>query len=411
MLAELAATAVLAVVGPSLSERLIYDFPSGWLRGGLPAAALIAGDRRAMYGTTAFGGTGGCNDIYPGCGTVFTLSPKRGGFTQRVIYNFQGKGDGFRPSDIVRDGNGDIYGLAEIGSDRRPMLFRIAKSASGYSETTLFQFPDIQRPSGRLTVGSDGSLYGADISFSTKSQATYGMIFRFTRSAGGVTERVLYDFLTVPEGVSPRAPLLVDESGVVYGATAFGGTTNGTDCVERGCGTIFKLTPSARGYKLNTLYRFTGGADGFLPSALIRDAAGTLYGATSLGGRNTCPNGSCGTVFSFNVATRKHTVLYDFTSSGLWYPAGDPLTLDGTGALYGTTGQYGAGNQNGGVYKLGPTPAGYVESVAHVFAGSPNDGASPMGGLLLGPSGTALYGTTYWGGSGGIGTAFELTTL
>ena len=96
-----------------------------------------------------------------------------------------------------------------------------------------------------------------------------------------------------------------------------------------------------------------------------------------------------------------------FQESGLWYPGGDPLTFDTTGAIYGTTAEYGAGNQFGGIFKLAPTSSGFVESVAHVFAGSPADGNSPTGGLLLAPSGNALYGATYWGGNG-IGTAFEL---
>jgi uncharacterized repeat protein (TIGR03803 family) len=406
MLAGLAAIALFAIFGPALPERLVYDFPSTWIRGGLPGAGLIEGDRGEMYGTTVFGGTGGCDNIYPGCGTVFELVPWRGGFKQGVIYDFRGKEDGFGPDGLVRDRAGTFYGLAKIHHNR-PSLFEIALSESGYFETTLFRFPNIQLPSGQLTIGPDGSLYGADISFTTKGQYTYGMIFRFTRSAGSVTERVLYNFLTVPEGVSPRAPLLIDDTGVIYGATAFGGTTQGTDCISRGCGTIFKLTPAASGYKLETLYRFTGAADGFLPSALIRDASGIFYGVTSFGG-SKCPTGTCGTIFAFNVATRTHTVLYYFTSNNLWYPGGAPLVLDATGALYGTTAEYGASNQNGGIFKLLPTPTGYVESVAHVFQGSPSDGNTSMGGLLIGPSGKALYGTTYWGGNG-LGTAFELT--
>jgi uncharacterized repeat protein (TIGR03803 family) len=406
MLAVLAAIALFAVSGPSLPERLIYDFPGSWIHGGLPGTGLIAGDRGEMYGTTVFGGTGHCNDIYPGCGTVFALTPWRGGFKQSVIYNFRREEDGFGPDSLVRDRTGTFYGLAKIHRNR-PSLFRIAPSASGYSETTLYRFPNIQLPSGQLTIGPDGAIYGADISFTTQHEYTYGMIFRFTQSGGSVTQRILYNFLTVSEGVSPRAPLVVDNAGVIYGATAFGGTTIGTDCINRGCGTIFKLTPKRSGYEFETLYRFTGGNDGFLPSALVRDASGIFYGVTSFGG-SKCPNGSCGTIFAFNAATQTHTVLYDFTSGGLWYPGGDPLALDATGALYGTTGQYGANNQNGGIFKLAPTPTGYVESVAHVFAGSPSDGNTSMGGLLLGPSGKALYGTTYWGGNG-IGTAFELT--
>lgn len=406
MLAGLAAAVGFAVFVPSLSERLIYDFPGSWLRGGLPAAALIEGDRGVMYGTTVFGGTGGCNDIYPGCGTVFEMRPQRhGGFEQNVIYNFQGKSDGSGPAGIVRDRKGALYGIA-IAPNHRPLLFRLSPTATGYSETTLYRFPAIQLPSGPLTLGPDGSLYGTNISFSTKSQITYGMVFRFRPSAAGFSEQILYDFRTVSSGVSPRAPLLVDSNGVVYGATAFGGTATGHDCINRGCGTIFRLTPSPSGYKLDILYRFSGRADGFLPSALIRDASGTLYGATSFGGPNSCPDGSCGTAFAFNVAARTLKTLHTFTSSGLWYPSSPP-TLDRMGALYGTTTEYGAHNQNGGIYKLAPTPSGYVESVAHVFAGSPSDGNSSTGGLLLSPAGEALYGTTYWGGNG-IGTVFEL---
>jgi len=406
MLVCLAVFALFAVFGPSLPERLIFDFPGTWTQGGLPAAGLIDGDRGEMYGTTVFGGTGGCNNIYPGCGTVFELTPSNGGFKQCVIYNFQGREDGFGPGGLVRDRNGTFYGLAKINRNR-PSLFEIAPSKSGYSETTLYRFPRIQLPSGNLTIGPDRALYGADISFTTKFQSTYGMIFRFTQSAGSVTEHILYNFLTVSEGVSPRTPLLIDKAGVLYGATAFGGTTHGNDCINRGCGTIFKLAPTASGYRLETLYRFTGGNDGFLPSALVRDSKGIFYGVTSFGGSN-CPDGSCGTVFAFNATTRTHTVLYYFTSGSLWYPSGDPLALDATGALYGTTGEYGASNQNGGIFKLAPSPMGYVESVAHVFQGSPSDGNTSMGGLLLDPRGTALYGTTYWGGNG-IGTAFELT--
>src|ERR1700730_13700215 len=313
MLAVLA-IALFAVFGPSLPERLIYDFPSTWIDGGLPGAGLIEGDRGEMYGTTVFGGTGGCNDIYPGCGTVFALTPWRGGFKQSVIYDFRGNEDGFGPDSLVRDRTGTLYGLAKIHRNR-PCLFRIAPSASGYSETTLYRFPNLQLPSGELTIGPDGAIYGADISFTTKHQYTYGMIFRITQSGSGVTERILYNFLAVSEGVSPRAPLLIDNAGVIYGATAFGGTTLGTDCVSRGCGTIFKLTPTPSGYSLETLYRFTGGNDGFLPSALIRDASGIFYGVTSFGG-SKCPDGSCGTIFAFNAARRAHTVRHYSETGG-----------------------------------------------------------------------------------------------
>src|SRR5579864_5326018 len=106
MLAGLAAIALFAVFGPALPERLVYDFPSTWIHGGLPGAGLIEGVHGEMYGTTVFGGTGPCNNIYPGCGTVFELTPWRGGFKQCVIYNFRGQEDGFGPDGLVRDRTG-----------------------------------------------------------------------------------------------------------------------------------------------------------------------------------------------------------------------------------------------------------------------------------------------------------------
>ncbi|MBV9102242.1 MAG: hypothetical protein JO060_01560, partial [Candidatus Eremiobacteraeota bacterium] len=125
--------AAVAVLGSSFPERLIYDFPSNWLRGGLPAAGLIAGDRGAMYGSTVFGGTGACNDIYPGCGTVFELAPARGGFKQTVVYDFQRNGDGAGPAELVRDRSGVLYGIT---STRPHLLFRLIPSLSRYLEST-----------------------------------------------------------------------------------------------------------------------------------------------------------------------------------------------------------------------------------------------------------------------------------
>ncbi|MBV9102469.1 MAG: hypothetical protein JO060_02700 [Candidatus Eremiobacteraeota bacterium] len=98
--------------------------------------------------------------------------------------------------------------------------------------------------------------------------------------------------------------------------------------------------------------------------------------------------------------------MYAFTSTGLWLPNG-PVTIGAHGGIYGTAAQYGANNANGGVFNLTPTSSGYIESAVHLFTGSPNDGNSPNGGLLLDPNRQALYGTTYWGGNG-IGTVFQL---
>ena len=85
-----------------------------------------------------------------------------------------------------------------------------------------------------------------------------------------------------------------------------------------------------------------------------------------------------------------------------------PLLADGSGNLYGTTAyggntacSYGCGT----VFKLDSTGK---ETVLHEFAGT--DGAYPAGGLVMDASGN-LYGTTVSGGSGGLCKNFGCGTV
>ncbi len=78
--------------------------------------------------------------------------------------------------------------------------------------------------------------------------------------------------------------------------------------------------------------------------------------------------------------------------------------VNDNGTLYGTT-QYGGSGGNGTVFKVS---TGGAEHVIYNFKGSP-DGATPYGRLVL-LNGT-LYGTTYAGGASGNGTIFKVSTL
>lgn len=382
-------------------ERLIYSFPR-WRRGGLPIAGLVAGDRGEMFGATVFGGTGDCHDVYPGCGIVFKLTPAAGGFKESTAYNFKNHGDGGEPQSLVRDSRGALYGITSFGYQISPVLFRLVPCGYRFCETTLYRFSGLQNPEGSLTLTPDGSLYGTNASFAS----SYGMIFRFTPSAAGFTQRILFQF-DGANGIDPRSPLLVDSSGVIYGTTSQGGTGSAPECLGGGCGTIFMLTPSASGYTETVLYNFNGINDGAFPNALVSDGSGTFYASAGLSAGDACVDGGCGTLFSFNLRTRKLKVLYQFTRSGLWFPD-SALTFKAPGTFYGTTSQNGLGDTgNGGVFKLERSGKRFVESTVHTFAGSPGDGQFPRGGLLLGPTGNALYGTTFWGGKG-AGTVFQL---
>ena len=126
----------------------------------------------------------------------------------------------------------------------------------------------------------------------------------------------------------------------------------------------------------SVLYSFPGGKSGASPINVVRDAAGNLYGVTGVGGDPSCGlNGTpgCGVVFKLSPAG-KETVLHRFTGSQA--DQGDPAAAvirDAAGNLYGTTtGAFFAGT----VFKVDKTGK---YSVLHVFTFNTIDGAHPRG--------------------------------
>jgi uncharacterized repeat protein (TIGR03803 family) len=167
----------------------------------------------------------------------------------------------------------------------------------------------------------------------------------------------------------------------------------------------------------NTLYSFTGGADGGSPfSAVVEDTTGNLYGTTALGGAS-----NCGAVYEImpmsmmGMEMWMYMPVYSFTCGADGANPYAGLLIDASGNLYGTTASGGAGTCHidnmgcGVVYELMPmTMDGMNETWMymglHTFSGTAGDGATPFTGLFMGPDGV-LYGTSY-GGSFGAGTVF-----
>ena len=294
------------------------------------------------------------------------------------------------------------------------MLLIWTNSAAAATEKVLYNFSTYARgasPMANLIADASGNLYGT-----TGLGGAYGLgvVYKLTPSTHGQwTETVLYSFKGGTDGEYPKSRLIFDAAGNLYGTTSVGGT----GCTG-GCGTVFKLAPSARfGWRESVIYNFQGGSDGQYPNAgLIWDSAGNLYGTTVLGGTQSvnCPGGSCGTVFKLapgSFGRWTESVLYSFTgSSDGGQPEGE-LIFDSAGSLYGTASLAGASGA-GTVFKLTPSSNSWTLSVLHSFAGSHgNDGSEPISALIFDKAGN-LYGTTLFGGAkscaGGCGTVFEL---
>jgi uncharacterized repeat protein (TIGR03803 family) len=201
------------------------------------------------------------------------------------------------------------------------------------------------------------------------------------------SETVLYSFAGA-DGAIPVAGLILDAKGNIYGTTYGGGAS--------GFGTVFQIT-SAGTEKV--LYSFSGGADGSGPISDLVEANGNFYGTTIEGGGA----GAVGTVFKV-TSTSRETVLASLTlEDGGAYPEGG-LVRDKHGNLYGTTSGYNGGYGNGAVFKV--SSSGKL-TILYTFQGG-DDGLCPYGDLLLDAEGN-LYGTTYRGGTSGLGTVFEIT--
>ncbi len=203
---------------------------------------------------------------------------------------------------------------------------------------------------------------------------------------------VLYSFEggTI-DGATPGSSLTLSGT-TLYGMT-YGGGVNGF-------GTIFMLDTATN--VETVLYSF--GAvknDGEHPEGSPTLSGTTLYGTTNKGGAN-----GNGTIFMFDTVTNVETVLYSFgevTNDGA-NPYDGTLTLSGS-TLYGMT-QGGGANGKGTIFKFDTTKN--AETVLYSFAGGKNDGAIPLGSLIL--SGTTLYGMTDSGGANGKGTIFKFDT-
>jgi uncharacterized repeat protein (TIGR03803 family) len=225
-------------------------------------------------------------------------------------------------------------------------------------------------------------------------------------SKGTWVETILYNFTGGPDGGLPAAGLALDKQGNLYGTTSIGGIFSEYPCPQ-GCGVVFELSPTTKGWKETVLYSFTGDADGAYPASTpVLDAERNVYGTTTAGGDASC-QGGCGVVFELIRASNwQDTTLHTFTGSPSdgAVPSGG-IVLDAKGNAYGTT-ESGGTTGNGTLYELDKTS--WSENILYNFCSLAQcaDGSSPNGPPVLRKFG--IDGATSYGGANNYGTDFHL---
>ena len=237
----------------SWTEKTLHEFSAPPPDGAIANSSLVLDAAGDVYGTTLYGGNTnsfsgrGCYisfDGFPlgGCGTVYKLTSQSDGqWTESVLYAFRkGGGYGHYPAGgLLIDGGGHILGTSDGGGDGSGVVFEFGLSEErGWQQKVLHIFypgnpGDGFDPIGRLISDTNGDLYGVTLG---GGENGYGTVFEVQPSRNGWTEKRLFSFSS---GDAPKAGLVLDSQGHLYGTTSHGG---GGVC-QGGCGTVYELTP------------------------------------------------------------------------------------------------------------------------------------------------------------------------
>jgi uncharacterized repeat protein (TIGR03803 family) len=276
----------------SWSETVLYSF-TGVLDGAFPAFGALTFDRTGnLYGATLDGGNISENCAY-GCGTVFELIPASDrSWNESVLYRFD-EPHGWAPvGDLVFDKAGRIYGITNHGGgDRGPncpaypgcgTVYKLTPNLDGsWSQSILHYFLGQLNGDGGIaysgmTLGPDGDLYGTT---AWGAGPGYGGIFKLNRTGSGFGNyQWIYNFGSGTDGAVPYGRLTLDtKRQLIYGTTYEGGT-GPCQNFSGGCGTVFSLTQGSSGYTVTVLYSFQNHPASY-PTAGVIVVSGYLFGA------------------------------------------------------------------------------------------------------------------------------------
>ena len=172
-------------------------------------AAPDPGQQRQLYGTTSRRRS---DD-----GTVFELAQGSGTIT--TLASFNGT-DGAKP--VGRPDHGQqrqLYGTTSHGgASDDGTVFELAKGSGTITTLASFNGTNGDEPGGGLIMDSSGNLYGTTELDDGRRCIGDGTVFELAKGSGTITTLASFNGTN---GANPRAGLIMDSSGNLYGTTGW----------------------------------------------------------------------------------------------------------------------------------------------------------------------------------------------
>ena len=150
------------------------------------------------------------------------------------MHRFDSENGQYPIGGLVQDASGILYGTT---TGPRGTVFKIGPSGDGFTVLKEFgnELNDGAQPRGQLALYGASTLYGA-----TMFGGLHGGGTVFTLQTDGSNFSFVHHFADRVDGLYPRASVIVDNTGALYGTTQSGGSADPNDPDHDGV--LFKLT-------------------------------------------------------------------------------------------------------------------------------------------------------------------------
>ena len=265
----------------ALTQVVEFTVTAGLNPGAYPTSELVSDGTGFLWGTTQ-------------AGTLFKVNRSTGELTTVLDFNIEtGSKKGNLPyAGLVSDGAGFLWGTTQFGGRGHGTLFKLDERTGAL--TTLVEFTNDgpsnrgAQPRAQLVNDGAGFLWG---STSEGGDANDGTLFRVKIDTG---ESMMFVEFSDHRGARPNAELVSDGDGLFWGTTHEGGVEDaGTILSERD----YRCADHSGG-----VHATTSTAAVVPHAALISDGAGFFWGNDQ--SRRTYDDG---TIFQINASTGKLT--------------------------------------------------------------------------------------------------------